>query len=170
MLGAGSKTATLGTRLFGYGGEQPVMLKPIARRFRRKSMDAKVKEALETGIGLYQSHWEMETTDSPGLRAEAVGGTVLAWCRRTMGQMRRPYGLDYVTLALAILDEENQEIARASFGVMRPGDFYSEGSAVLQLEDAIGGWQAQGLMSPARRLSAVMFSWGDITRELLVAG
>jgi hypothetical protein len=133
-------------------------------------MDSRVREALEAGIGLYHNHWELQEEDGSGLRPEEAGATALAWCRQTMARMRRPYGLDYVTLALALLDRDNQEVARMSFGVLRPGDFYNEGAAVERIEEAVGVWRREGLFQPASYLSAVMFSWGDITRELLLTG
>lgn len=147
------------------------MLEPLKRRFRRKSMDIKVREALETGIGLYHSNWEMTAgAEKPGLRPDRAGKAVIDWCRETMAVMRRPYGIDHVTFAVSLLDGENQEVDRAGFGVLRPTDFYGEGMAVRQLEEVFEVWQSRGLLSRARRLSAVMFSWGDMTRELLVAG
>jgi hypothetical protein len=133
-------------------------------------MDSRVREALEAGIGLYHNHWELQGQGEDGLRPEEAGGVALEWCRRTTARMRRPYGLDYVTLALALLDKDNQEIARMSFGVLRPSDFYNEGVAVARIEEVVGVWRAGGHFQPASYLSAVMFSWGDMTRDLLLTG
>jgi hypothetical protein len=146
------------------------MLEPLIRRFRRKSMDIKVREALETGIGLYHNHWEMIAPETPALRPDKAAKAVLDWCRETMASMRRPYGIDHVTFAVSLLDGQNQEVDRAGFGVLRPNDFYGDGTAVSQLEDVFQAWQSKGSLSRAQRLTAVMFSWGDMTRELLVAG
>jgi hypothetical protein len=133
-------------------------------------MDSKVREAVEAGIGLYHSHWGLESEENAGLVPEKAGQVILDWCRETMGQMRRPYGLDYVTFAIAILGPQNEEIARASFGVLRPSDFYDDGPAPMRLEAALDAWRSGACFGPATSLSAVMFSWGDITRELLLAG
>jgi hypothetical protein len=146
------------------------MLRPLIRRLRQQSMDSRVREALEAGIGLYHNRWELPEEDEGGLRPEDASGVALEWCRQTMARMRRPYGLDYVTLALALLDRDNQEIARMSFGVLRPSDFYNEGAVVERIEEVVGVWRAEGHFQPASCLSAVMFSWGDITRELLLTG
>jgi len=146
------------------------MLQPLIRRLRRGAMDSKVREAIEAGIGLYHSHWGLESDDNGGLAPEKAGQAILDWCRETMGQMRRPYGLDYVTFAIAILGPQNEEIARASFGVLRPGDFYDDGPAPMRLETVLDGWRSEAYFRPATSLSAVIFSWGDITRELLLAG
>jgi hypothetical protein len=145
-------------------------LQPLIRRLRRGAMDSKVREAIEGGIGLYHSHWGLESEENAGLVPEKAGQVILDWCRETMGQMRRPYGLDYVTFAIAILGPQNEEIARASFGVLRPSDFYDDGPAPMRLEAALDGWRSGACFGPATSLSAVMFSWGDITRELLLAG
>jgi hypothetical protein len=133
-------------------------------------MDSRVREAVDAGIGLYHNHWELQRQDEGGLRPERASKVTLEWCHQTMARMRRPYGLDYVTLALTLLDEENQEIARMGFGVLRPGDFYNEGTAVTRIEETVSAWRAAGDFEPASSLSAVMFSWGDITRELLLTG
>jgi len=133
-------------------------------------MDSKVREAIEAGIGLYHSHWGLGNEGDAGLPPEKAGQAILNWCRETMGQMRRPYGLDYVTFAIAILGPQNEEIARASFGVLRPSDFYNDGPAPMRLEEMIDQWRSQACFREASSLSAVIFSWGDITRELLLAG
>ena len=146
------------------------MLQPLIRRLRRGAMDSKVREAIEAGIGLYHSHWGLGNDGDAGLTPEKASQVILDWCRETMGQMRRPYGLDYVTFAIAILGPQNEEIARASFGVLRPSDFYNDGPAPMRLEDVIDQWRSQACFREASSLSAVMFSWGDITRELLLAG
>ena len=146
------------------------MLRPLIRRLRQQSMDSRVREALEAGTGLYHNHWELQGQEEDGLRPEEAGEVTLGWCRQAMARMRRPYGLDYVTLALALLDKDNQEIARMSFGVLRPGDFYNEGVAITRIEEAVSAWRAAGRFQPASCLSAVMFSWGDMTRELLLTG
>jgi len=133
-------------------------------------MDSKVREAIESGIGLYHSHWGLGDGGDAGLSPEEASPAILSWCRETMGQMRRPYGLDYVTFAVAIMGPESEEIARASFGVLRPGDFYEDGPAGMRLEAVMDQWRSQECFDSASSLSAVVFSWGDITRELLLAG
>jgi hypothetical protein len=145
------------------------MLGPLIRRFRQGSMKSKVREAIEEGVGLYDIHWELGSKADGALQAEAASTAVLDWCRETMGQMRRPYGLDYVTLALAVLGPDNEELARASFGVLRPSDFYNDGPAPKRLQELLSQWRSEGHLRSSQSLSAVMFSWGDLTRELLIA-
>jgi hypothetical protein len=147
-----------------------LMLRILIQRFHRGNMDSKVREALESGVGLYHGHWRLRSKEEAGLLPEEVSLAILDWCRAAMGQMRRPYGLDYVTFALAVLGPEDEEIARASFGVLRPSDFYSDGPAPQRLNQVITEWRSGTDFRSARSLSAVMFSWGDITRELLLAG
>jgi hypothetical protein len=78
-----------------------------------------------------------------------------------LGQMRRPYGLDYVTLAVALLDAEGERGASATYDAFRPVDFYDESKVEVQVRETLSSWPA------GDRLSAVLFSWGDLTRELL---
>ncbi len=133
-------------------------------------MESKVREAIEAGVGQYNTHWVLGKEGGAGVQAKEAGSVVLDWCRETMGQMRRPYGLDYVTLALAIVGPDSEELVRSSLGVLRPSDFYNDGPASLRLEALIDQWRALGHFRSSRCLSAVMFSWGDLTRELLLAG
>ena len=143
-------------------------LSSLIRRFKQDSTESRVREAVEAGIGVYNRSWELG--DEPSWLEDAFDAAVLEWCRDTMAQMRRPYGLDYVTLTVALLDEENNEVARLGFGVLRPGDFYLDGSVPGRLAQLIREWREEGQFDSSRCLSAVMFSWGDLTRELLVAG
>jgi hypothetical protein len=143
-----------------------LLLGSLVKRLKKGSMEARVEEAVEAGVGLYNNCWPL----SDAFVVENVPSLVLEWCREQMGEMRRPYGLDYVTLALALLGEENEETARFSFGVLRPSDFYEEGSVPQRLAALIDEWRSAGRLDASPWLSAVMFSWGDLTRELLLAG
>jgi hypothetical protein len=72
--------------------------------------------------------------------------------------MRRPYGLDYVTLAISLTGCEGDEAARHSFGVLRPIDFYPEGTVPSALAQLMEEWQA-GIRSIVALSPVVMFSW-----------
>jgi len=141
-------------------------LSSLVRRLRKGSMESKVRDAVEAGIGLYNTCWAL----GDAFFVENAHAVILEWCREQMAEMRRPYGLDYVTLALTLLGEENEESARFSFGVLRPSDFYEDGPVPGKLETLVSEWRSEGHLDSSRWLSAVMFSWGDLTRELLLAG
>lgn len=144
------------------------MLDSLIRRLRHGSSESKVREAVEAGVGVYHTCWELGGDPATALRPEDFDSVVLEWTRSTMAQMRRPYGLDYVTLALALMGSENQEMVRFSFGVLRPTDFYEDGPVPQGLTQLMQEWQAESWFDCSRWLSVVMFSWGDLTRELLL--
>lgn len=128
-----------------------------------------MREAVEAGVGVYHTCWELGGDVATAL-GDDVNSMVVEWARGTMAEMRRPYGLDYVTLALALMSSENQETVRYSFGVLRPTDFYEDGPVPSRLRQLMQEWQAEGWLEHSRWLSVVMFSWGDLTRELLLVG
>jgi hypothetical protein len=93
--------------------------------------------------------------------AAELAGEVVDWCRQMLGQMRRPYGLDYVTLAVAVLDADGERSESATYDAFRPVDFYDASKVEVQVRETLSSWPT------GDRLSAVLFSWGDLTRELL---
>ncbi len=145
------------------------MLNSLMKRLRQGLAESKVREAVEAGIGIYHMSWQLGGEPATALRPDEMDSLVLEWCRTTMTQMRRPYGLDYVTMALSLMGRENEETARHSFGVLRPVDFYAEGPVASKLTELMRDWSEAGHFESSRWLSAVMFSWGDVTRELLLA-
>ncbi len=146
-----------------------MILSSLIRRLRRGSADTKVREAVEAGVGIYHMSWELGGEPATALRPEDMYSLILEWCRGTMAEMRRPYGLDYVTVAVSLMGHESEETARHNFGVLRPVDFYTRGPVPSRLKQLLIEWQKSGDFHSARWLSAVMFSWGDLTRELLLA-
>ena len=146
------------------------MLQPLVRRLRRDSIRSKVRQAISAGVGVYNGSWDL--SDRRSEQDELLSDQVLAWCHLSLARMRKPYGLDYVTLVLAVVGPENQEVATLGFGVLRPQDFYGEGDVGARLREVVGHWSSEGILTApqALKLSAVLFSWGDLTRELLLAG
>jgi len=149
---------------------QRPMLGSLLRRFRQNAAESKVREAVEAGVGVYHTCWELGGDGATALGPDDLDSMVVEWARGTMAEMRRPYGLDYVTLALALMTLENEETVRYSFGVLRPSDFCEDGQVPVQLKQLMHEWQAEGWFEQAHWLSVVMFSWGDLTRELLLVG
>lgn len=135
---------------------------PLSRVFQRQSLRDHIRRSLESGVGLYHTTWRLESDSTH------MANTLIVWCREVLGQTHRPYGLDYVTLTLAVLDEDNVQQASSNCGILRPQDFYSEGAAETQIHEVLLQWT--GAQVPeSSRLSAVLFSWGDLTRELLLS-
>lgn len=134
-------------------------------------MRSQVRDAINAGVGVYNRSWELADPVPEDFAAEALAVEILGWCRETAANMRRPYGLDYMTMAISIIGPEDGEVATANFGVLRPQDFYG-GAAEREVSEIVVRWDSEGLLrSPqSRELAVVVFSWGDLTRELLVAG
>ncbi len=147
------------------------MTNPLQRLLRRRALRQEVRRALSSGVGLYHSTWRIERSKGSDASAHFTSDLV-AWCRDTLTGMRRPYGLDHVTLAVSVLGEDGRQIATASYGVLRPSDFYGSGSAEARIRDTLSRWSDDNVFvgSRSERLSAVLFSWGDLARELLPAG
>lgn len=142
------------------------MANPLARLLRRDSLRDQVRRAVESGVGLYHTTWRLDRDQPP---PEAFAGELIGWCREMFSRIQRPYGMDYVTLALAVLGQDNRIIASVSLGVLRPIEFYAQGAAETQIAATLQQWTLADVPEGAR-LSAVLFSWGDLTRELLPAG
>lgn len=146
------------------------MSNPLSRVLQRRSLRGNVRRALESGVGLYNASWDIETMTAS--TSSELAEELTAWCRDTLGQIRKPYGLDYVTLALALLGEGQDQVAGSDYGVLRPQDFYGHGPAETQIQTTLRHWADTEIFERSRggRLSAVLFSWGDLTRELLLTG
>jgi len=146
------------------------MLQPLVRRLRRGSIRSKVRQAIDAGVGVYNGSWDLTVLPEDG--EGALSDRILGWCHESLARMRKPYGLDYVTLVLAVVGHENQEIATLGFGVLRPQDFYGDGEVTARLREVIGHWHEEGVLTSLRafKVSAVLFSWGDLARELLLTG
>ena len=147
------------------------MSNPLSRVFQRQSLRGNVRRALESGVGLYHASWDIESAMTASASSD-LAEELTAWCRDILSQMNRPYGLDYVTLALAVLGEKEGQVASTNYGVLRPQDFYGQGPAETQIHTTLSHWTDTEIFARSRggRLSAVLFSWGDLTRELLLTG
>lgn len=146
------------------------MSNPVSRLLQRRSLRTGVRRALESGVGLYHTTWRIEA----GREAEVSGqlaAELVAWCRDVLSRMHRPYGLDNVTLAVAALGEDDRQVASTNYGLLSPVDFYGSGPVEAQTQATLRRWaDDQVFARNGGRLSAVLFSWGDLTRELLLAG
>lgn len=92
---------------------------------RKPSPHRRVEQLIRRGVGIHEASWalpETQTEDAP----EELVGDIVNWVRRSMGEMRRPYGIDHVAFALACRDNDGQVLCSNSLGVIRPEVFYSE--------------------------------------------
>jgi hypothetical protein len=96
---------------------------------------------------------------------------MLAWCRATVGKMHRPYGVDGVSLALLVYGRGKRPLASVRFPLLHPADFYGSGSAEADARDVLQSWLGAGILGKRGTwLTALLFSWGDFTQELVQAG
>ncbi len=147
------------------------MSNAIQRLLQHRSLRSGVRRALESGVGLYHTTWRIEAGRT-AVASEYLAAELMAWCREILGQMHRPYGLEEVTLAVAAIGEDGRQVASINYGVLRPADFYGSGPVEMQTREALRRWADDQLFAPngSGHLSVVFFSWGDLTRELLLAG
>ena len=139
---------------------------PINRLLQRRALHRAVRRAIDSGVGLYRKSWS-----AGDLRADDLSENVLAWCRDVLSTMHRPYGVDSVSLALVAHDGQERPLASARFSVLHPIDFYAMGQAESEGRRNLHTWFDEGIFSrDGVRLSAVLFSWGDLTQELVLAG
>ena len=147
------------------------MSNPISRLVERRSLQADVRRALTSGVGLYHTTWPLQD-GADAVASEELIAQLVGWCREVLGGTRRPYGLDYMTLVVALLREGEGQIASVSYGVLRPSDFYSPSFVEERVRETLCSWSRAHAIAGgnAGSLSAVLCSWGDLTRELLLAG
>ena len=140
------------------------MTNAISRLLQRRSLRRAVRQALESGVGLYHTTWCVGRES-----CDATADELIAWCRQVLGTMHRPYGVDSVSLAIAAVAEGNRPLASANFAVLHPVDFYA-GTIETEARGTLRRWSDERIFAqPAVHLSVVLFSWGDLTQELLLA-
>ncbi len=141
------------------------MANAISRILQRRSLRRAVRHALDSGVGLYHTSWPV----TPGA-SDAIAGDLIVWCRERLSAMHRPYGVDSVSLSLAAIGDNRQRVASANFSVVRPTCFYS-GEIESEARATLARWAGEGAFENEHaRLSVVLFSWGDLTQELVLAG
>ena len=140
------------------------MSNAIVRLLERRTLRDAVQRALTSGIGLYRTTWNL------GGGADDLAAEVLAWCREALSRMHRPYGVDSVSFAFSMVGSGGRQLASGRLAILRPGDFYGAGVVEVEIRGILER-RARGrlLAQEGVRLSVVLFSWGDLTRELLLA-
>jgi anti-sigma factor RsiW len=145
------------------------MASAIEGLLQRRSLRAGVRRALDSGIGFYRTTWHVKNIAGTDV-SERLAGELIAWCREMLSRTHRPYGLDSATLALAVAGEDGRWLARVSYGPFRPVELYHPGSIEAQAQATLQRWAGDGVFHSHAipSLSAVLFSWGDLTWELLL--
>jgi hypothetical protein len=134
--------------------------------FRKFLTRRRLQHLIRNGVGVRESAWELPPDDDAPTRA-AIVEEIAGWVRQAMGEMRRPYGIDHVALALACRDASGRIVCTNSLGVVRPGAFYgAEG------RDRISAFfdDLSSVPSAARRqVVGALLSLGDLAYELDIA-
>ncbi len=145
------------------------MSSAIEGLLQRRSLRTSVRRALDSGVGFYRTTWHVESTAGTDV-SERLAGELIAWCREMLSRTHRPYGLDSATLALAVVGEDGRRLASVSYGPFRPAELYHPGSIEVQVRAMLQRWAGDEVFHSraAPCLSVLLFSWGDLTRELLL--
>lgn len=131
--------------------------------FNRFTTHRRVEGLIRRGVGVSEATWQLpDPSDAPG--AAALVDDVVAWIRRAMGEMRRPYGIDHVAVALACRDESGRVFCSNSLGVVRPAVFYGEDGATRVSDFLVDAARAGG--TRGGEIVGAILSLGDIAYEL----
>ncbi|OAI39363.1 hypothetical protein AYO38_07880 [bacterium SCGC AG-212-C10] len=107
--------------------------------------------------------WQAPAAGS-GVSNELLGAEIIRWVRSAMGEMRRPYGVNQVVLALAVRDAEGQVLCTNGSGVQRPEMFYGR-----EGEERILGFLTDMESVPSEKRHEVvcaLLSLGDLAYAL----
>ena len=130
--------------------------------FSRLSTHRKVARLIRNGVGVREASWPLDGY-APEVKDQLVA-SVIEWVRSSMGEMRRPYGIDHVALALAARDEAGRVLCSNSLGVLRPASFYADDGA-KQVLAFLGDAERVMRGAPGEMVGALL-SLGDIAFEL----
>lgn len=131
--------------------------------FNRSSVNRRVERLIREGVGVRETTWTLDSPGDPGL-TRLLTESIVAWVRLSMGEMRRPYGIDHVALALACRDGSGRVMCSTSLGVLRPISFYGDGP-VTEVNAFLGDVARVSGDRPVEMVGALL-SLGDIAFEL----
>jgi hypothetical protein len=120
-------------------------------------------EARRRGRHLYVRDWHVGVDLSPAEAVEAM----LQWCRETLANCRRPFGIDYFDLFLALSTAGDRRARSVEMEKLRIADLYEESFA----EKLLGHFRPRDSDEGPHglRVSLAIFSWGDAAHEALPA-
>ncbi len=123
----------------------------------------RLQRLIRDGIGVRESAWALPPLDDAPGRARVVQ-EITGWVRASMGEMRRPYGIDHVALALACRDASGRIVCTNALGVIRPKAFYGDEGVdrITAFMDDLRSVPA----APRREVVGALLSLGDLAYEL----
>jgi hypothetical protein len=122
---------------------------------------ARMKEMRRRGHGVKLHDWEVAEFDPSA--PHGIVENVVDWCKRTVAECRRPYGINSFDLTLAFRVGADGAVRSLNFKRMKPIELYDDSFAARLLE-ALGLHAAQPV---PLRVSAGFFSWGDAAHQAL---
>ncbi|MGH2632851.1 MAG: hypothetical protein ACRDG3_05530 [Tepidiformaceae bacterium] len=136
---------------------------------RRPTTHQQVEHLIRQGVGVREASWHLpssaqDSADAHALASKSAVESIVGWVRKAMGEMRRPYGIDHVALALACRDESGKVLCSNALGVVRPASFYEpEGATRVEafLRDVEHVRDQAGV-----EVVAALLSLGDLAFEL----
>lgn len=131
--------------------------------FNRFSVHRRVERLIRDGIGVRETTWTLAAPGDPDLTRRLIDD-IVTWVRESMGEMRRPYGIDHVALALACRDGSGRVVCSTSLGVLRPISFYGDGPE-SEVNAFLGDVARVSGDRPVQMVGALL-SLGDIAYEL----
>ena len=135
------------------------MILPFRKSTGQKRLSALIKE----GVGIREARWptpDVIDDTSRGVVAESI----LQWVWNAMGEMRRPYGIDHVAVALACRDTAGRVVCSNSLGVVKPGVFYTP-DGMARIEAFLDDVSEVPAHSRVEIVGALL-SLGDVAYEL----
>jgi hypothetical protein len=118
-------------------------------------------DARRKGRHLYVRDWSIPLEIPVAVAVEDLIG----WCRETLAESRRPFGIDYFDLALALSEPGDKRAESLQLEKLRILELYDE-SLPSKLLNLISK-RRERPAGDEIRVSAAIFSWGDAAHEAL---
>lgn len=129
---------------------------------RRPTPHRRVEQLIRRGVGIHEASWALPAES--GCAPHELVEEIVGWVRRSMGEMRRPYGIDQVAFALACRDSSGTVLCSNSLGVIRPEAFYGP-TGTDRITAFFADVQAVRDRNPDEVVGALL-SLGDLAYEI----
>jgi hypothetical protein len=120
-----------------------------------------IAKARRGGRHTYRGEWHFDVE----AEAQQISSSLISWCRETIATCRRPFGIDYFDLAVAVFDKQGSKRDEFSLSELRPVVLYDGARLEDELIDFIERRRTQDTL----HISTVLFSWGDAAHASLPA-
>lgn len=130
------------------------------RRLRRAARQ--MGAARRRGLGLFLHEWHVDSAAPTADELEVLLESILAWCRQTIGECRRPWGIDHFDLTLARSGQDGAPAFTLQLRDLRPLDLYAAGPMNERLCAFLAprGSLLKAAPQPVQ-IAAALFSWGN---------